>query len=79
MHDRDFRQRRKVIGGNFSQPPDGAVFGFEVLRRVWYVTRTACLTRILTRTQGTKSDGATECSFACNGQLPNLGITKYMS
>ena len=40
----------KVRGSKFAQPPDGGVFGSGVLRRAWYVTRTACLTRILTRT-----------------------------
>ena len=37
----------KVRGSNFAEPLTGGVFGLGALRRVWYVTRTACLTRIL--------------------------------
>ena len=48
----------KLIGSKFAQPPDGGVFGSGVLRRAWYVTRTACLTRILTRTAQTVSERA---------------------
>ena len=48
----------KVRGSKFAQPPDGGVFGSGVLRRAWYVTRTACLTRILTRTAQAVSERA---------------------
>ena len=48
----------KVRGSKFAQPPDGGVFGSGVLRRVWYVTRAACLTRILTRTAQAVSERA---------------------
>jgi hypothetical protein len=34
----------------YPEPPSGGVFGPEALQKVWYVTRTVCLTRILTRT-----------------------------
>ena len=37
---------------------DGGVFGSGVLRRVWCVTRTACLLRILTRTAQAVSERA---------------------
>ena len=55
------------------------VFRFEVMRSLPYKTLGVYRVRMLTLTQEAHSDGATECSFACNGQLPNLGITKYMS
>ena len=48
----------KVRGSKFAQPPDGGVFGSGVLRRAWYVTRTACPTRILTRTAQAVSERA---------------------
>ena len=48
----------KVRGSKFAQPPDGGVFGSGVLRRVWCVTRTACLFRILTRTAQAVSERA---------------------
>eukprot|EP00966_Prymnesium_polylepis_P162059 3745277-Prymnesium_polylepis.1 len=46
------------MGGNFAEPLTGGVFGSGALRRVWYVTRTAYLTRILTRTAGAVSECA---------------------
>ena len=48
----------KVRGSKFAQPPDGGVFGSGVLRRVWCVTRTACLLRILTWTAQAVSERA---------------------
>ena len=47
-----------VMGGNFAEAPDWGVFGSGALRKVWYVTRTACLTRILTRTAQAVSERA---------------------
>ena len=55
----------KVRGSKFAQPPDGGVFGSGVLRRAWYVTRTACLTRILTRTAQAVSERARQSTSQC--------------
>eukprot|EP00966_Prymnesium_polylepis_P017706 407871-Prymnesium_polylepis.1 len=49
----------KVMGSNFTEPPDGGVFGSEALRRVWYVTELANLLRILSPCWGASSDSAT--------------------
>ena len=50
MHARDLRIRRKFMGSNFAEAPDGAVFGSEALPECWCVTGAATLTRILTLT-----------------------------
>ena len=48
-----------AVTSKFAQkPPDGGVFGSGVLRKVLYVTRTAYLTRILTRTAQAVSERA---------------------
>ena len=47
MHQRDLRIRRKFMGSNFADGPDGGVFRSEMLPGDWCATGVATLARTL--------------------------------